>query len=89
MSKRTVDKTNQKLSRVLPPANLVNSYKVTGGLADDLMLSVGELTQLESQYVVCSIIDVLKNVRIAIDSGNLATLIGALEGLKRYYKHNE
>lgn len=75
---------NPKTARVPSPANLVSSYLILGGLGNDLLLNVSDLTELEAKFLLCGMLDGLKNVRYALDKGNLSGLIEALKGLDRF-----
>jgi hypothetical protein len=76
--------SNLKISRIEPPAGLISSYRVLGGLDGSLLLSVNDLTENEAKYVLCKILDELKLVNVAITTGNLETLLKSLEGIKKY-----
>ena len=88
MPKPPVNKTFGGISRITPPSKLLRSYRVLGGLNDDILLTVDELTENEAKYILCHMIDRLKIIGVAIDTGNLPSILESLKGLKKYYENN-
>lgn len=89
MAKTRQVQSNLKISRITPPKNFIKTYRVLGGLNDDLLLNVDDLTENEAKYIVCNMLDNLESVGVAIATGNLQILLKSLESLKKYYKTHE
>lgn len=56
MPKIDYSRVPKEVSRIAPPKKLVKSYRVLGGPGDSLLLNVNDLTELESNYVVCQLL---------------------------------